>query len=189
MCWSFTCRSQTFERTGDKVIRKGVAIEFSTFKAGDFTMPNESNSGPVVHRAATIARPVKVNGVKVPAKGPWPVYEGEFTFHDYLFASLGAELANLPDGNYTLNLRDILVGSSGKVVYFGYEGVRDSSGGNPLALDLQLEIFNKLCAVIDEAKFSGKTPSFIDDRDIWKAPFRASNGNIYIGKNDPGKKN
>ena len=172
------------------MVRKGVAIEFSKVKAGDFAMGSESGNGQVVHRATTIARPIKVGGMKVQVKGNQPQYKGDEIFHDYLFNGIADELNKIPEGSYTLNLRDILVDAKGKVAYFGYEGVRDSSGGNPLALDVQLAIFKRLCTVMKEANFipandndhKGKVPAFADDKDIWKAYFRVNNHSIYYSK-------
>ncbi len=186
VCTPFTGFAQTFERNGDKVVRKGVAIVFSDVKTADFTTGGERE----VHRSATIARPIKVGGMKVQVKGNQPQYKGDEIFHDYLFNGIAEELSNIPDGSYTLNLRDILVDTGGKVDYFGYEGVRDSSGANPLALDVQLAIFKRLCTVMNDAKFipandndrEGKIPAFVDDKDIWKAYFRVNDHSIYYSK-------
>ena len=189
-CMSLASKSQTFQRNGDKVVRKGVAIEFSKVKVGDFKLDQGKGTDTVVHRAITIARPVKVNGAKVQVSGNEPQYKGEWIFHDYLFNGIADELNKIPDGSYTLNLRDILVGVKGKVDYFGYEGIRDSSGANALALDVQLAIFKRLCTVMDEANFipandndhKGKSPAFVNDKDIWKAYFRVNNRSIYYSK-------
>ncbi len=176
--------AQEFERKDDKVMRRGLDFEFTENKEASFTTSN--SAGKVVHVARAIQLPTKVNGAKVYTHTDSRATYADSGFHKYLLTNMASELATLSDGEYTLNLRDIVIDGSGVIVFFGYEGIRSLPPTPPLAQEKQVDLFNKLCAVMENADLftpavsaGQKVASFYDDKDIWEARFKVKDHVFY----------
>ena len=169
--------AQEFERRDDKVMRKGLDFTFTESKEGSFTAVNKNSKA--VHVARTIQLPASVNGEQVYTHTDVQASYPDSSLRTYLMKNMASELSKLDDGEYTLNLRDILVDASGVIVFFGYEGIRSIPPAAPLAQEKQIDLFNKLSAVMDNAELfkpsmlqGKKVVSFCDDKDIWEAKFK-----------------
>ena len=128
VCFSKNGFSQKFEKNGNTVTYKGNKFELSGPLADTISLTD-----PVTGKEKTMITkrdpvPVSMNGVTVQTKVDKPAYfkESETNLRAYLLKHLKKELENLKDGNYSLNISDVVVDEHGKVVYFKYADMRRS---------------------------------------------------------------
>ncbi len=115
----------------------------------------------------TKGRPVKMNGKTI--YDELPVFKQEHTVEEYLLNKLRSELSKLPNGNYTLELYNMIVDEQGKVCAFSYEGISASEAEDERALKVFIidrtqaqQLFQKICAELtslpafEAAQINGK---------------------------------
>ncbi len=162
-------------------MRKGYRFVFSEAKTDTYTIPDPVTRQPLLRLATTIPQPVKVNDTAIadaPAKRP--KYKGNNDdLRAYLLHNMETELGKLYDGEYYLGIRDILVDVNGRIIYFGYEGIRHAKSGKKLPTIMQLEVYNKMLTLLEKeglykpASTAGsKVVAYTDDGNLWTKSFK-----------------
>lgn len=162
--FSKTGFSQKFEKKGNKVTYKGNTFELSDAHKDTIILVNPVTGKEEVKVAEMQPKPIKMNGKAIAIRTDKAPY---FTAPDknlkaYLVKKLEKELSQLQDGEYILQLANVITDEQGRIVYFEYEGIdhpqlRTTDGANqlvkqaPINKQLQEEISKKAYELIDAA--------------------------------------
>lgn len=129
-CFSKNGFGQKFERNGNHVTYKGNIIELSTPVAPDTQIIVDPVTGQeytniVIKRKPA---PVKLNGKPV---NEWPEQDAAYTgsessLRDFLVFNMKDVLTKLDDGQYTLNVFNVLIDENGHIAFFEYEDIKRS---------------------------------------------------------------
>ena len=126
VCFSKNSFSQKFEKNGNTVTYKGNKFELSDPKQDTMSIidPVTGKENTVVARLAP--KPVKMNGKQIPADvDKQPYFTGsDDGLRAYVLKRLRKELDKLDDGMYELDISNIVIDETGKIVYFDFAGVR-----------------------------------------------------------------
>jgi len=138
ICFSKNGFSQKFVRNGNIVTYRGNTFEYSEAAKPDTQILTDPVTGTetikVIKRDPVI---IKMNGKDIPQgtdKEPYYTGNGK-SLRDYLLQGLKNELCKLDDGQYTLNINNILIDEHGKIVYFEYQDMRRSRTSDEIPKD------------------------------------------------------
>lgn len=127
-CFSKNSFSSKFERNGKYVTYKGNRFELSEPKPDTMILTDPVTGEQITKIIKKDPVPVKMNGKPIPNEvDQQPYFTGnDKGLREYLVKNMKSELSKLDDGQYTLNLNNIVVDDKGKIVYFDYEDMKRS---------------------------------------------------------------
>ena len=129
---------------------------------------DDAKGEPVENIIKSTGRPLKMDGKTIHDELPTfnvPVEE-------HLYAKLKTELAQLPDGYYSLGVYNIIVDDQGKTCAFSYEGItgrkneEERTGEIPIDIGKQarVKLFDKICNVL--AGFPAYVPPSVNGKKV-----------------------
>ncbi len=126
LCFSKNVFSQGFKKDGNHVSWNGNTFEIATEPNDTVTMIDPVTGKELTKIIAHEPRPTSMNGKPIANEPDRPA---QFTgsdkdLRDYILKNMRNELGNLEDGNYVLDIDDVLVDEQGKIVYFNYNNMR-----------------------------------------------------------------
>ena len=174
VCFSKNSFSQKFIKNGNYVTYKGNRFELSKPSTDTQLLTDPVSGETLVKYIAHDAVPIKMNGQLIPqGTDKAPYFTGNYkNLRAYLLKGLKNELSKLGDGQYTLNVSSVLVGTKGQVVYFNYADMRrgktagDTNPSHYQEIDktLQENIFRKVCELMDNAPVY--IPATLDGKNV-----------------------
>lgn len=75
--------------------------------------------------------PLTLNGEKIYnfySEGVKPPHSEDYKLTDYIFNAIKTDLERLPDGNYMINLMNLVVDKKGALAYFDFDSLKMGSG-------------------------------------------------------------
>ena len=143
LCFSKDSFSQKFEKKGNVVTYRGNKFTLIALPNDTVTMidPVTGKEVTKIIMHDTIPNyPDKVNGEKIypnwTLQTPATVNAANGKIEEYLVKKLTPTFNKLPDGNYYLDISNVVVDKNGKVIYYNYGGFReydhnDDNDSNP----------------------------------------------------------
>ena len=195
VCFSKNSFSQRFVKNGNKVTYRGNTFELSKATFDTMTLIDPVTGSEIVKVVQHDPQPIKMNGKQIPTDvDKNPVYTGsEKDLRDYLLKNMKDVLSKLDDGQYWLDISNILIDEHGRIVYFDYSEmkrsktageVNDANFGT-INKNLQEEIYDKVCRLMEVAP--GFQPGTIGGKkavsyyhlvDFWNN-FKIQNHKVY----------
>lgn len=119
------------QKDGNKITYKGNVIEYAEEETRDTMIVTEAITGEEQIVVSTRApRPMTINQEQIYIKDELYGKRNyrtpgltESVIREYLLTNMGKEIKNLPDGEYTIYINDVIVDKKGKVVFFKFGGV------------------------------------------------------------------
>lgn len=171
ICFAQNGLSHKKERKGDMVTFMGNKFELSKAMPQDTVITENPITGEAEMKVTRIEQyPVKMNGEQIYYIEEVNVQPGllvkESTLIAYLKNQLQDELSQLPDGNYSLIISNIVTSASGHIVYYDFDGISPQYNGTasrimPIDKELERTINEKTERLLDKisispAKYKGK---------------------------------
>jgi hypothetical protein len=171
LCFSKNAFSRKPERKGNLVIYKGNKFDLSKTVKDTILLTDPITAKQTVHVATKEPQPIKMNGEKIYDGGETdakPLFAaGKEKLQEYIINSLKGVAASLPDGDYSLYLKNIIVDKSGKVVYFEDKGMISWKADSKAFLGMKQTVLagNDILAAIDRMmdEMPGFTPASNDN--------------------------
>ncbi len=157
-CFSKNGFAQKFVRKGNTVTYKGNTIVYAQdSKVDTVTMVDPVSGNEITRYIKKNPVPGTINGEKIysgDTVSSRPQFNLKYgSLRKFIISKLADQLKKLPDGAYDLNIRDVVIDASGKVVYYDYKGFERfqfGPGGNvPIPAKLQKEINNQIEKTMD----------------------------------------
>jgi beta-lactamase regulating signal transducer with metallopeptidase domain len=129
VCFSKNSFSQKFERKGNMVTYRGNTFEYyQNTRIDTQVLVDPVTNEQIVKYIKFDPVIVKMNDRDIPKDvDQQPSYTGsEKNLRDYLVIAMKNELSKLDDGQYALDITNILIDENGKIVYFEYHEMKRS---------------------------------------------------------------
>ena len=136
LCFSKNSFSKGFEKKGNKVTYHGNTFELSEEMIDTITITDPVTGEELQKIVKHDPQPVKMNNRPIIGNAEVkPYFTGNYIdLRDYLLKNMKKELLHLKDGNYSLNINDIVVDEKGKIVYFHYQNMKRSKNKDEIQM-------------------------------------------------------
>ena len=131
LCFSKDSFSQKFEKKGNVVTYRGNKFEYAIPYGPDTVTMTDPVTGKEVQKIVSFdAVPMKMNGEKIYRSDSVTVLPAwkDGAFEEYILNQLTNELNQLPDGEYSINMNNVVIDKKGKAVFYEYRGFYDVRG-------------------------------------------------------------
>jgi len=151
-CFTKETTKRTFERNGNEVTYNGNKFRMSESKTDTIMMMDPVSGDTMTQVVATVPTPVEMNGQKIYTSSeasPAGYIAGSNTLEEVVNKTAAAEMTSLPDGDYWIDMNNVVVNENGKVVFYEFRGLRRMGAGpsNTVSADST----EKMVAAIDNA--------------------------------------
>ncbi len=122
VCFSKNAFSQKFERNGNKVTYRGNTFELSEPSYDTVILIDPVTANEITKIMQHDPSPIKMNGKTIQQNvDKNPYFTGsDKDLRDYLLRNMKDALSKLPNGQYRLDISNIVIDENGKVAYFDY---------------------------------------------------------------------
>lgn len=171
--------SRTFQRNGNEVSYNGNKIVLSEPSSDTIEMINPVTGGAQSVVQVREPEPISINGQKIYHAGEAEVpgyVGGNLTFESSVMSAMSSELGTLPDGDYALNLKNLVVDEKGKVAYYELGGLQRlgmairTTVANDTAERIAVLVDNTLnnAPALSPAKIGGRQVAYLMQTYFWR---------------------
>lgn len=127
LCFSQNGFSQNFERDGNTVTYRGNKFQLSDVVRDTVELEDPTTGQRSIKVMQKDPAPMTMNGNPIYSGDITPEYTGpDKNIRMYMLKQMKNDLSGLDNGQYTLNINNIVVDENGNIVYFEYGNIRRS---------------------------------------------------------------
>ncbi|MBX2904430.1 MAG: hypothetical protein KF744_00225 [Taibaiella sp.] len=126
-CFTKEATKRTFERKGNEITYNGNKFKMSEPKTDTIMLMDPISGDTMTQTMTSVPKPIEMNGQKIyssPEATPPAYLAGSTTLEDAVNKIASTELSALPDGDYWIDMNNVVVSESGKVAFYEFRGVR-----------------------------------------------------------------
>lgn len=132
-CFTKEATKRSFERNGNEITYNGNKFKMAEPKTDTFELEDPITGEHLTQIAVLNPKPLEMNGMKIYSVDEAAVPEyaaGNSTLEELVMKAVSQNLPPLPDGDYNIDLTNVVLDENGKVAFYELKGFKHSDYSN-----------------------------------------------------------